>query len=71
MEIANQMNDNIIYFCPNKFENPWIESSSYDCWSAFMIAVLGSLISIDSNADIKPSLLESIEDVEGVQILFL
>ncbi len=55
------MNDNIIYFCPNKFGNPWIESSSYDCWSTFMIAVLGSLISIDNNGNIKPSLLESFD----------
>lgn len=49
----------IIYFCPNKMDSPWFEAASYDCWSSFMTAVLGTLISIDQNAELKPSLLES------------
>jgi oligopeptide transport system substrate-binding protein len=58
---ANPKNDSIVYFCGNKFEYPWLENASYDCWSSFMTAVMGTLISIDNNGDIKPYLLESFD----------
>jgi oligopeptide transport system substrate-binding protein len=49
----------VVYFCSNKIGNPWFENASYDCWSSFMTAVLGTLVSLDNNAELKPALLES------------
>lgn len=55
----NQNNGNIIYYCSNKIGQPWLENSSYDCWSHFMTAVLGTLIYVDNNGDLVPSMVES------------
>ena len=57
----NPKSSNIVYLCPNKIGNPWNENASYDCWSSFMTAVLGTLVSIDSNAELKSTMLDSYE----------
>ena len=51
-------NGNIVYYCANKIGEPWLENSSYDCYSHFMTSVLGSLIAVDNNADLIPSMIE-------------
>ncbi len=59
---ANTMEmKNIIYYCENKAQNPWVEDAIAACRGSFLPAVLGLLIYIDNNADIKPMLLESFD----------
>ena len=54
-------NKSIVYYCENKAEDPWVEDSIVACRGTFLAAVLGLLIYIDNNADIKPMLLESFD----------
>ena len=51
----------IVFYCENKAENHRGEYNAALCIFPFLNAVLGHLISIDNNANIQPSSLESFE----------
>ena len=51
----------IIYFCQNKYGNPWSENASHDCLNSFMGAVLGTLLSVNEIGEIKTEMLDFYE----------
>ena len=54
------MNSNeIVFYSPNKAENPWIANASCDTRHFFMTAVMGLLVYMDKDFNIKPLSLKS------------
>ncbi len=54
-------NKNIVFYCENKAETPWVYNAPANCRGSFNPAVLGLLLYIDSNADIQASSIETFD----------
>ena len=51
----------IVYYCENKSTHPWDENANLECRGSFNNAVLGLLLYVDNNAEIKALSLESFD----------
>ncbi|WP_161597565.1 hypothetical protein [Fluviispira multicolorata] len=49
----------IVFYSPNKAENPWVENAAADTRYTFNTAVLGLLVYMDTDFNIKPITLQS------------
>ena len=54
-------NKNIIFYCENKAETPWVYNAPANCRGSFNPAVLGLLLYIDNNSNLQPSSIETFD----------
>ena len=66
----NANHNRIVYYCANKSKNPWDENAILACRGSFYPAVLGLLLYVDNNAELKALSLESFFGIMRMNIIY-